>query len=169
MLRLGRSVALRDDEVVDSDFLSIVLGHAVEELMNQVMKIRFPHGVEVVFSVPSRLDEMRVAEERKMMADRGLALLEPFAESGDIEFPLLGEVEQDLESGFVGKQFEDLDEVLLESLRQFREPRLRVRRLGGRRDRRNHRVLAFVGRGRGLDFLLRLAPYARIRVVRKSV
>jgi len=76
-------------------------------------------GVEIVLSVPAGFDQPGDAEQRQMMAHRRLALSELVAQGSDVQFPFAGQIHQHAQAGFVRKQLEDLDEILLQLVRQF--------------------------------------------------
>ena len=63
--------------------------------------------IEVVLAVAAAFDQAGHFQEREMMADRGLALLQQVAQRADVQFLALQEIVEDLQTGVVGQQFED--------------------------------------------------------------
>jgi hypothetical protein len=55
------------------------------------------------------------------MADCGLTLIEPLAESRHMSFALLHQVQQDAEASFIRQELEDLDQFVLQLLGDVRK------------------------------------------------
>jgi hypothetical protein len=58
------------------------------------------------------MDQAVVEEAGEVVADRGLGLVDEIAEGVDVQFAVLDQRQEDLESRLVGQDLEDLDEVL---------------------------------------------------------
>lgn len=122
-----------------------------------------------MFAVAAGFDESGIAEEREVMADGGLALLQPLAEGRDVQFAFLHEVEEDLEARLIGEELEDLDQVFLQAMGQFGKPPRDGLLPRGRGDRSNHAVLLVVGWCRRRPILAGVAALREIRILRDSV
>src|SRR4051812_34550542 len=106
-----RSVArIVEHEVMEAE-LAGNLARGGEEADEQLAELLGLHAVEIVLALATRLDQPRDAEERKVMADGGLALAEPVAEVGDVELAVLSEVEENAEPRLVAQELEDLGEL----------------------------------------------------------
>ena len=77
-------------------------------------------GIKIVLAVAAGLDQAGDAEQRQVMADGRLALAELVAQRRHVQFPFAGQIHQHAQAGFIRQQLEDLDEILLQLVRQFR-------------------------------------------------
>lgn len=112
---------LLEDEIFKAPFRGIIfLCKALEQFAHELMEPILLNGIEVVLSVSARFDQAGDPEERQMMTDGGLALSKPLTECGDMKFFLSSKEKQNLQTRFIREQFEDLDKVLLQLVRQFR-------------------------------------------------
>jgi len=82
-----------------------------EEADQEFTEVIGTNTVEVVLSFPTRFDQPGDPEQCQVMADRGLTLTQPGAEVGHVEFVVLGQVEQDPESGLVAEKLENLRQL----------------------------------------------------------
>ena len=99
--RLDRSPSLAG--VVQGEIMEAVLlvprdfAGRGEEAQEQLAEVIGADAVEVVLALAPRLDQPRYAKQGQMMADSGLALAEPLAEVGHVQFAMgrQGQIEQD--------------------------------------------------------------------------
>lgn len=106
----GSLAFVGEDEVVEADLLGHASGRR-EEVDEELSKMIGANAVEVVFSFTSRFDQTGDAQEREVVADRGLALTETIAQLSDVHLLVLGEVKEDAEPRFVAEELEDLGEL----------------------------------------------------------
>src|SRR5690349_3531804 len=72
--------------------------------------------VVVVLAVTPEANEPGHAQQCQMMAHCRLRLLQQVAQSRDVQLPILRQGQQNLQTGFVGQQFENLSESVDGSL-----------------------------------------------------
>lgn len=125
---------LTEDEVLEAPLGRIVFfGEALEEFSHQFVEPALLDGIVIVLSIPTWFNQSSDAEQREVMADSGLALAEPLAQSGHVQFLFPTQEEEDLQACFICEQLENLNEILLELVGQFGNPCFTCWRLGARR------------------------------------
>ena len=112
-------LVLRQHEILEADVVLFHLGDALEEFTHDAMEVLRADGVEIVLAIATGFDKAGDSQQREVVADRGLALVEPFAERGDVQFAFPHQVHQDAQTGFVRHQLEDLDKVFFQLVRQL--------------------------------------------------
>jgi len=95
---------------VEPDLLGHLAGGG-EQVHQQLAEMVGPDAVEIVLPLAPGLDQPGDAEQGQVMADRRLALAEPLAEVGHVELAVLGQVEEDPQSGLVAQELEHLRQL----------------------------------------------------------
>ena len=108
---------MRDDKIPESNFIATGIANRGKQFAHQLMEMLFTNGIEIVFSVTTGFDQTRRSQQSQVVADRRLALVQPFAQRRNVQFTLAQQEHQDLESRFVGEQLEDLHQVAFELFR----------------------------------------------------
>ena len=128
--RRQNSLFVSHDKLVEPQLAFARFAHAVEQLFDQAAESRLANGVIIVFSVAAGFDEAGHAQQCEMVADSGLTLAEPIAQSRHVEFGFTGQVDENSQPRFIGKELENLDKFLFQLIGQLGEPA--IRRMGGR-------------------------------------
>ena len=102
---------LRQQVVVEAN-LAVPLGHRREQHVEQRGKLPGLQTVEVVLAFAAALDQARHAQQCQMMAHCRLAFAEQLAQRPHVQLVALGQVVQNSQPGLVGKQLEELDEIV---------------------------------------------------------
>jgi len=94
-------------EVMKADLPGHLAGRR-EQADEQLAEVVGADAVEIMLPLAARLDQAGDAEQGEVVAHRGLALAEPGAKIGDVQFAVLGEIEEDSEPRLVAQELEDL-------------------------------------------------------------
>src|SRR5437870_4993850 len=101
---------VRQGEFIELQLLEPV-ARVREELLQEIGDEGRVEPVEVMLAVAAEADQVAHAQERQVMADGRLRLLQKLAQGGDVQFALLGQIQQYFEPGLIGEQFEDFREA----------------------------------------------------------
>jgi len=83
-----------------------------EELLEQLTDQSGFHAIVIVFAVATVANQARHAQQCQVMAHGRLRLAEQLAQGGDVQFTVLGQSEQDFETGFIRQELENLREAV---------------------------------------------------------
>ena len=71
-------------------------------------------GIVVAFAIPTWLDQSCDSEQCQVVTDRRLTLARELAQSRHVHFGPARQFQQDPKSRFVGQEFEELEQVVLQ-------------------------------------------------------
>jgi hypothetical protein len=83
-----------------------------KELLEELAYQPGLNAVIIVLAMASVTDEPGHAEKSQMMAHGRLRLFQHVAQRCNVEFFILGQGQQDLQTGFVGQQFKNLGQAI---------------------------------------------------------
>ena len=86
----------------------------MKKLRDDAVEVRLPDRIEVVLAVTAAADQPCLAQQRQVMADGRLTLLQSFAKRRNMQFVFPIQVHQHAQACLVGEQFEQLDQIVLE-------------------------------------------------------
>ncbi len=102
---------MSQQEIVDSNFSVNWLKERFEELNDNALKAVSTDGIEVVLTVAANCQNSGLLEQRQMMADGRLALIQTLTEFRNVEFSFIQQVENDSQTVGVRKHFAEMSQL----------------------------------------------------------
>lgn len=106
--------ARRHHEVFKMKLGFVRIGDCLKQRGNDVMEVRLQKRIEIVLAITAATDQTSNSQQRQMVTDCRLTLLQTLAESRDMQFAFTIQVHQHAQTSFVRQQFEDLNQITLQ-------------------------------------------------------
>ena len=101
---------MSQQEIVDSNFSVDWFKERLEQLNDDALETVAANRVEVVFSIATDFQDAGLFEQRQVMADRRLTLIQSLAEFCDVEFFVLQQEEDNTQTIGVRKHLAEMSQ-----------------------------------------------------------
>ena len=108
---------MRQQKIADPNFAVRRLQERFEKLNNDALKPVTAHGIEIVLSVATNLEDSSLLEQCQVMAHGWLALIQAVAEFGNVQFFFLQQEEDDSKPVGIRQHFAEMGQLRTEFFR----------------------------------------------------